>query len=157
MRSRWRVLATWMAIALSGCVKSGSDEDHDRIRRLLDTYLQSVKAADVALASTVWLQSTDVIAVTPLGRLQGWDKVRDDLYVNFLQKSLLERDLKANNVHIDVNGDSAWAVFDWSFTGKLANGQPLNSKGWESHVYKKVDGAWRIAHLHYSGQMPQSQ
>jgi hypothetical protein len=70
MRSRWRVLATWMAIAvcLSACVKSYSDDDHDRIRRLLDTYLQSVKAADVALASTIWLQSADVIAVTPLGR-----------------------------------------------------------------------------------------
>jgi Domain of unknown function (DUF4440) len=89
--------------------------------------------------------------------LQGWDKVRDDLYVNFLQKSLLERDLKASNIHIDVNGDSAWAVFDWTFSGKLANSQPLNSKGWESHAYKKVDGSWRIAHLHYSGQMPQSQ
>jgi ketosteroid isomerase-like protein len=160
MRSRWSVVVTWIAVAacLSACVsRSGSDEERGRIQHLLDTYLQSVKTADVALASTVWLQAPDVIAVTPLGRFQGWDKVRDDVYVNFLQKSFVERDLKPSNVHIDVNGDSAWAVFDWSFAGKLANGQPFTAKGWESHVYRKVGGAWRIVHLHYSDQMPQSQ
>jgi len=160
MRSQSRVLVKSMAIAvcLSGCARpAGSDVERGRIRQLLDTYLLSVKTADVALASTVWLQTADVIAVTPLGRIEGWDKVRSDLYVNFLQKAFLERDLKPSHVHIDVNGDSAWAVFDWSFTAKLANGQPFTSKGWESHVYRKTDGGWRIAHLHYSGQMPQSQ
>jgi len=100
------------------------------------------------------LNSPDVIAVTPLGRFQGWDGIQKDLYVNFLQKMLIERDLKPSNVHIEVNGDSAWAVFDWTFTGKLANGQPMNSKGWESHVYRKTADGWRIEHLHYSGQPP---
>ena len=59
--------------------------------------------------------------MTPLGRFQGWDGIQKDLYVNFLQKMLIERDLKPSNLHIEVNGDSAWAVFDWTFTGKLAN------------------------------------
>ena len=48
-------------------------------------------------------------------------------------------------------GNSAWAVFDWDFTAKLANGQPFTSKGWESHVYEKTDCGWRISHLHGSG------
>jgi len=74
-----------------------------------------------------------------------------------LQKSFLERDLRPANIHIQVNGNSAWAIFDWSFTGKLANGQPFTSKEWESHVYEKTADGWRIAHLHYSGQPAQSQ
>jgi ketosteroid isomerase-like protein len=83
--------------------------------------------------------------------------VERDLYVNFLQKSFLERDLRPANIHIQVSGNSAWAVFDWSFTAKLANGQPFTSKGSESHVYEKTAEGWRIAHLHYSGQPAQSQ
>ena len=53
-------------------------------------------------------------------------------------------------------GNSAWAVFDWDFTAKLANGQPFTSKGWESHVYEKTDRGWRISHLprEWFGQPP---
>jgi hypothetical protein len=72
----------------------------------------------------------------------GWDAVRRELYVNFLQKTFLERDLQASNVHI---------------TGKMANGQPMTSKGRETHVYEKTANGWRITHLHYSGLLPQQQ
>jgi ketosteroid isomerase-like protein len=133
-----------------------NDTSRNEIRQLLTTYLQSVKTADVTLASTVWLQSPDIVVVTPLGRSEGWDSVKQELYVNFLQKAFLERDLQASNVHIHVNGDSAWSTFDWSFTAKMANGQPMTSKGRESHVYEKTVGGWRISHLHYSGLMPPS-
>ena len=34
---------------------------------------------------------------------------------------------------IQVADNAAWAVFDWAFTAKLANGQRFTSKGWESH------------------------
>ena len=134
-----------------------ADEERTRIQQVFETYLQSVKTADVTLASTVWLNSPDIVVVTPLGRSEGWERVQRDLYVNFLQKAFLERDLRASNVHIRVNGDSAWLVFDWSFTAKLADGQPFTSKGRESHVYEKTGGGWRIAHLHYSGEPPQTR
>jgi ketosteroid isomerase-like protein len=149
---------TAAGVCLIACARPASESDRrPEIQHVLDTYLQSVKSADVALASTVWLHSPDVVVVTPLGRFQGWDSVQRDLYVNFLQKSFLERDLRPANIHIQVNGNSAWAIFDWSFTAKLANGQPFTSKGWESHVYEKTAEGWRIAHLHYSGQPAQSQ
>src|SRR5438067_4014086 len=73
-----------------------------------------------------------------------------------LQKAFLERNLQPSNLQIHVNGDSAWAVFNWTFAGKLANGQPFTSKGWESHVYQKTGAGWRIEHLHYSEQPPRS-
>ena len=95
-----------------------------------------------------------IVVVTPLGRYEGWDAVRQEVYVNFLQKTFVQRDLQASNVRIHVNGDAAWATFDWNFTGKMTNGQPLSTKGRESHVYEKTPGGWRITHLHYSGLMP---
>ena len=154
MNTRFRFLISCVAIALCvGACAAGVDTDQERgqIQQLLDTYFQSVNEADVTLASTIWLQSPDIVVVTPLGRSEGWDSVQRDLYVNFLQKAFLERDLRPSNVRIHVNGNSAWAVFDWNFTAKLANGQAFTSKGRESHVYEKTDRGWRITHLHYSG------
>jgi hypothetical protein len=103
-----------------------TDEARNQIQQVLDKYLRSVNAADVTLAS------------------------------NFLQKGFLERDLRPSHIRIRVNGNSAWTTFDWSFTSKLANGQPFTSKGRETHVYEKTSGGWRITHLHYSGLPPPS-
>ena len=66
-----------------------------------------MNAADVTLASTVWLQSPDIVVVTPMGRTEGWDSVQRDVYVNFLQKAFLERDLSSEQCPIHVDGNSA--------------------------------------------------
>jgi ketosteroid isomerase-like protein len=125
-------------------------DEEKNVRQVFDRYLASVKTADVALASQIWLQSPNVSAVTPLGKYKGWQSVRDDVYVNFLQKAFTDRNLQAENFAVTVSGDAAWSVYDWTFTAKLPNGQSFSSKGWETHVYQKVDGRWLIAHLHYS-------
>jgi ketosteroid isomerase-like protein len=140
---------------LPGCTTVDSNDVTD-VQRTFDTYIRSVNAADPMLGSQVWSQSDDVTAVTPFGRFQGWNRLREDLYINFLQKSFSERHLEPSNVSIRVAGDTAWAVFDWAFTAKLTDGKPFQSKGWESHVYRRTDGRWTIVHLHYSGALPAS-
>ena len=74
--------------------------------------------------------------------------------MNFLQKGFTERNLQPSNLTIRVAGNAAWAVYDWVFTAKRANGEPVTSKGWESHGYQKTDQGWRIVHLHYSVPPP---
>jgi hypothetical protein len=59
---------------------------------VFETYIKSVNAADLTLASNVWRQSPDIVAVTPFGRFQGWDRVREEIYVKFLQQTFSERD-----------------------------------------------------------------
>lgn len=131
-----------------------SRQDDKSVRQTLEKYLQSVKTADLTLASGTWSHSADVVAVTPFGRFEGWNGVRDNLYVNFLQKAFVERNLQASNIAIRVAGDTAWSVFDWVFTGKFADGQPITSKGWESHVYRRTPAGWVIVQLHYSVPPP---
>jgi ketosteroid isomerase-like protein len=159
MQFRYNALLVCTAgvLSLNACARPiDPDQERNQIQQLFDAYLRSVNTADVTLASSIWLHSPDIVAVTPLGRFQGWESVQKDLYVNFLQKAFLERSLQPSHLQIHVNGNSAWAVFDWNFTAKLASGQPFTSKGWESHVYEKTAAGWRIAHLHYSGQPAQS-
>ena len=145
-----------IAVALSaGCAKAADVEQEKAVvRQVLDKYLKSVNGADLQIASEIWSQTPDTSVVAPFGRFEGWEKVREGVYVNFLQKAFTERRLQAENVAIHVDGDTAWAAFDWNFAGKLANGQPITSKGWESHVYRKTTRGWVIVHLHYSVPPP---
>ena len=129
-------------------MRPNPDQDRAAVEQVFNTYLQSLDAADVALASKVWLQSPDVRVVTPLGRFKGWDGVQE-IYARTLEE-YPERNVQASNVSIVVAGDAAWLVYDFVFTAKLADGKPFMAKGWESHGYLRTPNGWRIAHLHYS-------
>jgi len=124
------------------------NQDRADIEAVFSKYLRSLEAADVALASEVWLQSRDVLVVTPIGRFRGWDGVKE-IWAR-TQKEFSERKVQASNVSVVVSGDAAWLVFDFVFTGKKADGKPLVLRGWESHGYLRTADGWRIAHLHYS-------
>jgi ketosteroid isomerase-like protein len=161
--TRWAfviVLASgaFLVSACDGPVGTSSQvtAEESRVRDVLDRYLRSIDTADVALAAEVWAHGPTVEAVTPFGRFKGWDGVRNGLYINFLQKLFSERRLTPSDVSVRVVGDAAWAVFDWSFAAKGADGQPYVSSGRESHVYQRADGRWAIVQLHYSAS-PQPQ
>ncbi|HLG56249.1 MAG TPA: nuclear transport factor 2 family protein [Vicinamibacterales bacterium] len=149
-------VALVLSACFAGCQAPVADvrQEESAVRQVFETYIKSVNAADATLASDVWQQSPDLVVVAPFGRFQGWERVRDEIYVKFLQQAFSERDLRPSNVSIHVMGDSAWLAFDWAFTGKLTNGPSITSKGWESHVYQKTDRGWRIVHLHYSVPPP---
>lgn len=155
MKNRQFVMAAVIAVAsCAGCARTVDvEQEKTNVRRVLDKYLESVNKADLGIAGEIWSQTPDTSVVTPFGRFEGWEKVREGVYVNFLQ-TLTERRLQAENVGIHVDGDTAWAAFDWNFAGKLANGQQVTSKGWESHVYRKTPRGWAIVHLHYSVPPP---
>ena len=125
-----------------------TNQDRADVEQVFNQYLQSLDAADVALAAKVWLQSPDVLVVTPLGRFKGWDGVQE-IYAKTLEE-YPERNVQASNVSIVVAGDAAWLVYDFKFTAKLADGKPFVATGWESHGYLRTANGWRIAHLHYS-------
>ena len=157
MRNKWiGLIAGALALVSTTGFRRAPEPSLDRadIERVFNKYLQSINAADVALASQVWLQSPDVLVVTPIGRFQGWDGVKE-IYAG-TQKNFSNRNVQASNVSIVVAGDAAWLVYDFVFTANLADGKPFTSKGWESHGYLRTANGWRIAHLHYSVPPPPS-
>ena len=157
MKSRRIVIVTVLVMSTmsAGCSTTiDVEQERASVRQVLDRYLQSVDGADLQIAANIWSPTADTSVVTPFGRFEGWENVREGVYVNFLQKAFTERRLQAENVAIHVVGDSAWAAFDWTFHGKFADGQTYSARGWESHVYRKTDRGWMIVHLHYSVPPP---
>jgi ketosteroid isomerase-like protein len=150
------VLAVLLALASATGFRRAPDVNQDRadIEKVFSTYLKSLDEADIALASQVWLQTPDVQLVSPGGRRNGWDGVKE-IYAS-TAKQFSDRHVEASNVRIVVLGDSASLVYDFVYTAKLAEGKPFTSKGWESHAYQRTPNGWRIALLHYSVPPPKS-
>ena len=70
--------------AIAGDSSQGADAapnpDESVIRSLIDTYAQSVDAADTALASTIWASTPDVSFIHPRGHEHGWPAIKTRFY-----------------------------------------------------------------------------
>ena len=126
--------------------------DRAEIRELIGKYTRSVDAADVKLASEVWLDSPDVTFIHPQGHEHGFEQIKKDIYQHFMGEIFSERKLTAHDISLDVRSDSAVAEFYWDFAAKLRkDGTPVTTHGRETQIYERVDGRWRLVHAHYSG------
>jgi uncharacterized protein (TIGR02246 family) len=54
-----------------------------------------------------------------------------------------------SNTYIKVNGNTAWACFQWDFAA-VVNGAPSAARGQTTYVLVKRDNHWLIAHDHTS-------
>jgi ketosteroid isomerase-like protein len=124
------------------------------IRRLIDTYMQSVDDADTRLGATVWLTTPDASFIEPLGHERGWDEIAAVVYGKLMGQTFSKRLLKlASEPSIHVYGDAAVAEFDWDFVATMrSDGSAVHTTGRESQVYINLPGkGWRLVHVHYSG------
>ena len=153
-----------MAEAASALGKEGKSEAHGdnsseetavdsaAIRGLIEKYAKSIDAADTALAAEVWLDSPDVSFIHPLGHEHGFEQIKQNVYTRLMGDIFSERKLSAHDVSIHVFGDSARAEFYWDFAAKFRkDGSPLATHGRETQLYQKIQGRWRLVHVHYSG------
>jgi ketosteroid isomerase-like protein len=143
---------------LQGIATVGPAEDaatkhaSGQIAELVQKYAKSVNEADARLAAEVWDDSDDVTFIHPRGHEHGWKEVKANFYEKTMGAMFAERKLAVRDLSIHVQGDFAWAEFYWDFEAKLKQGgMPLNSKGRETQVYRRIDQRWVIVHVHYSG------
>ena len=85
-----------------------------------------------------------------MGHSHGWEEVKG-MY-QFFADNFTDRHLQARDVAVHLMGDTAWVEYNWHFDARIkANGTEIHSDGRESQVFRKIDGSWRIVHMHYSG------
>ena len=117
---------------------------------LLTRYANSINAADSALGKKFWSQDAEVSFINPLGNEYGWNGVRN-IYALF-SKSFSKRKLQYANTRWTNYGDFAWVTFNWVFDATVAgNNKAMQTKGHETQFWKKVNGEWKLVHVHYSG------
>jgi ketosteroid isomerase-like protein len=131
--------------------------DVDAIGGIIAQYAKSVDAADTTLASEIWWDSPEVSFIHPLGHEHGFEQIEENVYKRLMGETFSERKLTPRDVTIHVFGEAAWAEFYWDFTAKFRkDGRSVTTHGRETQIYRKMQGRWRIIHVHYSG-MPSTQ
>ncbi len=138
--------------ALGSVSPAETSADIAVIRNLIEKYAKSVDAADTALAGEVWLDSPDVSFIHPLGHEHGFEQIKQNVYTRLMGEMFSERKLSVHDVSVHVYGDAAWAEFYWDFVARARkDGSPLTTHGRETQLYQKIQGRWRLVHVHYSG------
>jgi ketosteroid isomerase-like protein len=67
-----------------------------------------------------------------------------------LQRSKMQQvRMDRSNTYIHVNGNTAWACFQWEFAAVI-EGNPSAARGQTTYVFIKKDNHWLIAHDHTS-------
>ena len=67
-----------------------------------------------------------------------------------LQRSKMQQvRMDRSNTYIHVNGNTAWACFQWEFAAVI-EGNPSAARGQTTYVFIKKDNRWLIAHDHTS-------
>jgi ketosteroid isomerase-like protein len=130
-----------------------NEASEEAIKGQVAKYLRAVDDADTNLAAEVWATSPDVSFIHPRGHERGWEQLKTNFYEKTMGEPFSDRKLKVvGNVSVHVYGDTAWVEFYWDFVATFkTDGTPLNTKGRETQVFYKVDGGWRLVHVHYSG------
>ena len=131
--------------------------DVDALGRIIAKYAKSVDDADTTLASQIWWDSPEVSFIHPLGHEHGFEQIKQNVYERLMGGTFSERKLTPRDITIHVFGDAAWAEFYWDFNAKFRkDGQSIATHGRETQIYRKIEGRWRITHVHYSA-MPSTQ
>lgn len=134
-----------------------SAADIDAIGRIISKYAKSIDAADTTLASQIWWDSPEVSFIHPLGHEHGFNQIKANVYQRLMGETFSERKLTPRDITIHVYGDAGWSEFYWDFNANFRkDGRPITTHGRETQIYRKMQDAWRIIHVHYSG-MPATQ
>jgi len=126
--------------------------DKEEINKLLENYKKSINEIDTTLAKSFWLTDSRVSFIHPRGHEKGWEGIKTGIYKMFKDR-FTKRDLKSYDETITIFGDMAVLEFYWIFDATFSGENPadMQTKGRETQVLKKIDGQWRIVHIHYSG------
>jgi len=67
--------------------------------------------------------------------------------------ALVFLNLDFSNIQIHIEGDFAWALADTAVKGEVRkSGKTFDKTGFQTFLFKKVDGEWKVLHSHSSSR-----
>lgn len=85
------------------------------------------------------------------------DLIEHHLLPHHQEFAELEIDIKETEIHF-VNGyDNAWAISDFDVQIKARDGKETRATGYETFIFRRFNGKWKIVHSHSSTQRVKSE
>lgn len=127
-----------------------SGSDSALFHSLVTQYTQSIDRADTLLASKLWAHTDEISFIHPRGHEYGWSGVKK--IIKMFRDNFTVRKLTFFNLKPAVYKDVAWVEFYWVFDATMKmNDSPVQTRGRETQIWRKINSEWRLVHVHYSG------
>ncbi len=127
--------------------------EKEAVRARVQDYFAMVSNLDADIAKGLWAESDNVSIITPRSQFVGRDTIMNDFLLKTFS-SMTYRKLSSLSEVVNIYGDSANVQLYWVFDTKDAKGVKHQTRGRETLIFAKIDGVWRLVHVHYS-RMPQ--
>ena len=146
MRRAWLTSMTVLAFLVPATVSAQQTEERAAVRRVIIALADGIHTNQLAGIDRLFAPS-GVHILLDNQALHGWDEYHD-----FHLRPEMARypDLRYAHTGIEssVRGNIAWAAFRWQMSS--AGDWPAPVLGRGTVVLEKIDGSWKIAHLHFS-------
>lgn len=123
------------------------DPERVAVQQMIADLATHIQSGDLAPIDSMF-RGRGVHILTDTATTHGWPEYRD----KFLKPELVRyKNLQFTHTAIEpqVRGNVAWVAFREELSGETANG-PAKVSGRGTAVLEKLDGRWRIVHLHVS-------
>jgi uncharacterized protein (TIGR02246 family) len=134
-----------------GLIACGGDPEADAgaIQALVEKEAAAINARDLNQLAEIWSEDPEILLfdVPPPGRFRGWEQVAR-VFKEFFDR-FSDISLTVAEVEIGVEGDLAYASYDWTLTGMMGE-SAVRDRGQATSIYRREESGWRLVHAHYS-------
>jgi ketosteroid isomerase-like protein len=135
-----------LAVLVPAGAQAQASEDRAAVQAVITAFADGIHTGALANVEGLFAPSGVHILVDNAA-LHGWGEYRDE----HLQPEMARySDVRYAHTGIEssVRGNIAWTAFRWQMSSAGDGPAPVLGRG--SAVLEKIDGTWRIAHLHIS-------
>jgi uncharacterized protein (TIGR02246 family) len=136
---------------IAGLVACGGNPEADAgaIQALVEKEAAAINGRDLNQLAEIWSEAPEILLfdVPPPGRFRGWEQVAR-VFKEFFDR-FSDITLTVAEVEVGVEGDLAYASYDWTLTGTMGEAE-VRDRGQATSIYRREESGWRLVHAHYS-------
>ncbi len=117
------------------------------INKRISEMLAAWQIGDTKMMHRYYANDVTVVSGLDQPLIMGWQN-----YLAAYERQrarITQAQIVRRNTYVNVQGDVAWASYQWEFTG-LVDGKPSTDRGHTTLIFEKRNGAWLIVHNHTS-------
>jgi len=140
-----------VVLLVFGLIACGGDPEADAgaVQALVEKEAAAINARDLNQLAEIWSEDPKILLfdVPPPGRFRGWEQVAR-VFKEFFDR-FSDVNLTVAEVEVGVEGDLAFASYDWTLTGSMGEAA-VRDRGQATSIYRREESGWRLVHAHYS-------
>lgn len=126
--------------------------DKEQIKDLLERYIKAIHTQDKDEFLSLWTGTDADTLISITSVFSGTASIYQDFLIDSIQARYSNIDLYSDSLTIHLLDEkTATVIFAYHTQCTLReNGEDYGIAGLETQVLRKIDGQWKLQHVHYS-------